>query len=62
MFADHARPVSYEIPLPPPRPAASKEPLAKAAGFYVHAPRGRQSRHIDDTTEQFVNATRMGAA
>jgi hopanoid C-3 methylase HpnR len=62
MLADHAQPVAYEIPLPPARPATTKEPLAKTANLYIHAPKGRRSRHIDDTTEQFVDATRMGAA
>jgi hypothetical protein len=55
-LADHQRPVKYEIPLPPrtaPQPAAA---------LYVHAPRGRRSRTIDDMTERFVDATRMGAA
>jgi hopanoid C-3 methylase HpnR len=61
-LADHARPVSYEIPLPPPLPAPGKEPVAKAAGLYIHAPRGRAGRHIDDATENFVEATRVGAA
>jgi hopanoid C-3 methylase HpnR len=56
MLADHAQPVRYEIPLP--RPAA---PVAKGAGLYVHAPRGRAGRHIDDSTEQFVEETRMGS-
>jgi hypothetical protein len=37
-------------------------PVAKSAALYVHAPRGRASRQIDDTTERFVDATRMGAA
>jgi hopanoid C-3 methylase HpnR len=60
MLADHAQPVAYQMPLPP-RPE-SKEPLAKATNLYIHAPRGRRGRHIDDTTEQFVDATRMGAA
>ena len=60
MLADHAQPVAYQMPLPP-RPE-SKEPLAKATSFYIHTPHGRRSRHIDDTTEQFVDATRMGAA
>ncbi|MPZ56103.1 MAG: hopanoid C-3 methylase HpnR [Rhizobiales bacterium] len=62
MLADHAQPVTYQIPMPPPRPAVSKGPVAKAAGLYVHAPRGRRGRQIDDTTEHFVDATRMGAA
>lgn len=62
MLADHAQPVRYEIPLQPAWVAAGgKEPIARAAGLYVHAPRGRASRHIDDSTEQFVDATRMGA-
>ena len=60
MLADHSRPVRYEMPLPPARPAAGKQPLAKAAGLYVHAPRGRLGRNIDDSTERFVNTTRAG--
>jgi hypothetical protein len=28
--------------------------------MYIHAPRGRAGRHIDDPTERFVDATRMG--
>jgi hopanoid C-3 methylase HpnR len=60
MLADHSRPVRYEMPLPPARPAVGKQPLAKAAGLYVHAPRGRHGRNIDESTEQFVNATRAG--
>ena len=60
MLADHAQPVRYEIPLPPPAPIATAP--AKASGLYIHAPRGRAGRHIDDKTEQFVDQTRMGAA
>ena len=37
------------------------EKAIKAADLYIHAPRGRTGRHIDDKTEQFVDATRMGA-
>jgi hypothetical protein len=62
MLGDHARPVTYQIPLPPPHAAAVKEPAAKAAGLYIHAPRGRRGRQIDESTETFVDATRMGAA
>jgi hopanoid C-3 methylase HpnR len=62
LLADHAQPIRYEIPLPPRPPAAAKEPVAKAAELYIHAPRGRTSRHIDDPTERFVDDTRMGAA
>jgi hopanoid C-3 methylase len=62
LMADHAQPIRYEIPRPPCLPAADKEPVAKAAQFYIHTPRGRTSRHIDDPTERFVDDTRMGAA
>jgi hypothetical protein len=61
MLTDHAQPVRYEIPLPA-APVASAPPAAKAAGLYIHAPRGRAGRHIDDHTEQFVDETRMGVA
>jgi len=60
MLGDHAQPVRYEIPLP--RPAATSAPRANAAGLYIHAPRGRAGRHIDDSTEQFVDETRIGGA
>jgi hopanoid C-3 methylase HpnR len=60
MLADHSQHVRYEIPLPPAQPAVGKRPPAKAAGLYVHAPRGRSGRNIDDPTEHFVNATRGG--
>ena len=36
-------------------------PKAKKAELYIHAPRGRRARHIDDATETFVDETRMGA-
>ena len=75
MLRDHAQPVRYEIPLPPhgavpatkkahPNRSATKPAveLAKPANLYIHAPRGRVARHIDDSTEQFVDATRMGVA
>jgi hopanoid C-3 methylase HpnR len=57
MLADHARPVRYEIPLP-----NVPEADARGSALYVHAPRGRGGRHIDDSTEQFVDQTRMGSA
>src|SRR5947208_9725916 len=58
LLADHARPVDYEIPLPPPHAAA---PTVGRA-LYVHAPRGRAGRAIDAATERFVEETRMGSA
>jgi magnesium-protoporphyrin IX monomethyl ester (oxidative) cyclase len=60
MLADHARPVHYELPLPP-RPRANA-PAAKGSLLYIHAPRGRAGRSIDNATEHFVEATRMAAS
>jgi len=57
MLADHERPVRYEIPLPPPATRTGIKPN----GLYIHAPRGRASRAIDDKAERFVDETRMGA-
>ena len=59
LLADHARPVAYEIPLPP-QGAAQQAALGRA--LYVHAPRGRAGRAIDGATERFVEETRMGTA
>jgi hopanoid C-3 methylase len=57
-LADHARPVKYPMSAVK---NAGKDVQNKAA-LYVHAPRGRKARAIDDATEQFVEATRMGTA
>jgi hypothetical protein len=60
MLSDHARPVHYELPVAPrPQPNA---PAAKTSELYIHAHRGRKGRSIDDTTERFVDETRMGIA
>jgi hopanoid C-3 methylase HpnR len=58
LIADHAQPVDYEIPLPPPSTAAP----AVGRALYVHAPRGRAGRAIDAASERFVDETRMGTA
>jgi hopanoid C-3 methylase len=59
MLDDHSRPVTYKMS---PRPSlwqgAPKEPVAKVPGFYIHAPKGRAGRHIDVSTEKFVDSTR----
>jgi hypothetical protein len=60
MLADHARPVHYELPLPPT--SAANGQTAKASQLYIHAPRGRTGRAIDDSTERFVDATRVGTS
>jgi hopanoid C-3 methylase len=54
-LADHRQPVTYEMALPPAHQQAVGHGL-----LYIHHAKGRQGRHIDDFTEQFVNATRMG--
>jgi hopanoid C-3 methylase HpnR len=59
MLADHARTVRYQMPPPPAHHA--DQPRAKQTSLYVHAPRGRHGRHIDDATETFVDETRAGA-
>jgi hypothetical protein len=60
MLADHAQPVHYELPLPPRSATDGRD--AKSSQLYIHAPRGRAGRSIDDSTERFVEATRMGAS
>jgi hopanoid C-3 methylase HpnR len=69
MLADHAMPVRYQMRPPPAHHAHTSQghvsqahmSKAKKADLYVHAPRGRAARHIDDATETFVDETRMGA-
>jgi hopanoid C-3 methylase HpnR len=58
MLADHAHPVHYELPVSI-RPEVDA-PSVKSAQLYIHAPRGRASRTIDDSTESFVEASRLG--
>jgi len=60
MLADHARPVHYELPVAQRR--QTDAPPVKARELYIHAHRGRAGRSIDDSTERFVEATRMGAS
>ena len=56
-LADHRQSVQYEMALPPP-----SSPHINPNLLYIHHAKGRQGRHIDDSTEQFVDATRMGTA
>ena len=53
-LADHGRPVHYEMTLPP-----EHRKVIDPRSMYVHPPRGRHGRSIDDATEQFVEQTRM---
>jgi len=54
-YADHQHPVKYEMALPPtPRGKVNPKLL------YILPPGGRYGRALDDSTEQFVDETRMG--
>jgi hypothetical protein len=57
MLADHSRPIQYQLPvsLQPDSPL----PKAKGPQLYIHAQRDRTARGIDNSTEQFINATRL---
>jgi hopanoid C-3 methylase HpnR len=55
-LADHQQPVKYEINLPPPSTATIER-----GALYIHKSGGRSGRQIDHHTEEFVDATRMGA-
>ncbi|SMF77667.1 magnesium-protoporphyrin IX monomethyl ester (oxidative) cyclase [Tistlia consotensis] len=57
LLADHRRPPTCEMTLPPPA-RASVEPRS----LYVHDSGGRRSRALDSATERFVDETRLGAA
>ena len=56
-LADHQRPVTYEMDLPPPHQDAVNSKI-----LYIHSAGGRQGRAIDDATEQFVSETSMGTS
>jgi hopanoid C-3 methylase HpnR len=56
-MADHQRPVSYQMALPPPQRANVDSKL-----LYVLPPKGRRGRALDDSSEHFVEATRMGTS
>lgn len=55
-LADHRRPVAYEMQ-PPPAPRERMDNKI----IYIHKERGRQGRALDDSTERFVDETRMGS-
>jgi hopanoid C-3 methylase HpnR len=54
-LADHARPVTYEIP-----PSELTTGIDNNQLLYIHRAQGRKGRILDDATEQFVEATRTG--
>jgi hypothetical protein len=47
--------VRYELPLPSTTQSPDKHAL------YIHRPRGRRGRALDEDTEHFVDQTRMDA-
>jgi hopanoid C-3 methylase HpnR len=55
-LADHQRPVRYEMALPPAAGHGVDHGL-----LYIHHAKGRQGRHLDDSTERFVETTRTGS-
>ena len=57
LLAEHDRPVQYQM-TPPPPPPEKVDPK----GLYIHAAAGRKSRAIDDSTERFVEESRMGTS
>jgi hopanoid C-3 methylase HpnR len=56
-IADHQRPVSYHMALPPP----SREHVDSKL-LYIIPPKGRRGRAVDDSTEQFIETTRTGSS
>ncbi len=55
LLADHAAAAAYEMPV-----MLGRERRQNA--IYIHAPRGRKGRAIDNATENFVEETRVGSA
>jgi hopanoid C-3 methylase HpnR len=53
-LADHYKEVRYQMTLPP-----AHHELIDPRSIYVHPPRGRNGRSIDDATEEFVEQTRV---
>jgi hypothetical protein len=53
---DHAQPVKYEMTLP-----SAQQEKVNPRVLYILQSKGRQGRAIDDSTEQFVDETRMGS-
>jgi hopanoid C-3 methylase HpnR len=56
-LADHQRPVSYEMSLPPATHDTINSKL-----LYILPAKGRQKRAVDDSTEHFIESTRMGSS
>lgn len=59
LMADHAREVRYQMDLPP---AVQEQKDVVREDLYIHKPKGRRGRALDDGTEKFVDETRMSEA
>ncbi len=55
-LSDHQQPVRYSMSLPP-----SGRDVHRSNVLFIHEPRGRKGRHLDEATEQFVNESLMGS-
>lgn len=53
LLADHERPVAYELSVP------ANSAVVPRQSIYIHRPRQRRARQLDDATERFVDATRI---
>jgi hypothetical protein len=56
-IADHQRPVKYEMSLPAPH-----QDHVESKQLFILPPKGRRGRALDDSSEQFVEATRTGTS
>lgn len=55
-LADHKMPVKYQM-----APPQKSDKRFDAKSIYIHQPRGRASRELDDASEKFVDASRSSA-
>ncbi|MGE0472028.1 MAG: hopanoid C-3 methylase HpnR [Nitrospirales bacterium] len=51
-LADHRRPVNYKMSLP-----TADQPSQRTDLLYIHRPKGRTSRALDASTQEFVDST-----
>ena len=56
-LADHQRPVSYALSLPP-----AVQETVNSKLLFILPSKGRRGRVVDDSTEQFIETTRMGSS
>ena len=56
-LANHQRPVSYEMSVPP-----SAQKTVNSKVVYILPSKGRRGRAVDDSTEQFIDTTRTGSS